>query len=379
MKRFSVIIHTPQELNHSSYIQTGLFELEQQGLLKVKVKLSLKKNRGMISVAEDGTLSESGRAFPKASFYTLIDHENNKEICFVTDLYDHAEHFSKTGLEKADFYFKRNYESRFADQITAGTKKEIIPLGLSFRVKSIHNKNHFKHQLSVHLTNLFLNFKLDRFFLKRLILSYKRNRKHIRNDKKNRILSCFEDFKILKKSNTILFQTRCFLHENDPDVQQIHQQRYRIIRLLRKEFPEQFTGGFIPSALANEKYRDALTTVPSEPGKYLDVLKQAKIVIYTRGLANSPAWKMAEYCSQGKVILAEPLTSELPAALTEGKEVLYFRNDEELVEKIHRVLQDEVLAEKLSKNARLYFENHIHPAKNVKRILEIMLKQPLNL
>jgi glycosyltransferase involved in cell wall biosynthesis len=136
-------------------------------------------------------------------------------------------------------------------------------------------------------------------------------------------------------------------------------------------------GGFVPSKVANDKYKDALTNVPTTPEEYLDAMKKAKIVIYTRGLANSPAWKMAEYLSQGKVIIAEPLTSELPVPLIEGKELLYFKNDIELIEKIKLVLTDNELAKQLSANARAYFEAHVHPLQNTKRILELMLNKPL--
>jgi hypothetical protein len=86
---------------------------------------------------------------------------------------------------------------------------------------------------------------------------------------------------------------------------------------------------------------------------------------------------MAEYLSQGKVIIAEPLTTELPVPLTDCKEVLYFHNDVELIDKINRVMADSHLADSLSKNARGYFEAHVHPFQNVKRILELMLKKPL--
>ncbi|HBY69150.1 MAG TPA: hypothetical protein DEG69_16220, partial [Flavobacteriaceae bacterium] len=95
---YTVQIHTPQELNHSSYIQTGLFEMQKEGMIEVKVVLSLKKNKGRLTVGGDKTISETPHAFPKTSFYTLIDNITQQKITFVTDLYDHAEHFSKTGL-----------------------------------------------------------------------------------------------------------------------------------------------------------------------------------------------------------------------------------------------------------------------------------------
>ena len=107
----TVIIHTPQELNHSSYIQTGLFELEKIGLIRVKVQLYLKKNKGALSVDKQGNITTTSRPHPKTSFYTLIDRPSNKKILFATDLYDFAEHFSKAALMNCDYYFKRNFEN----------------------------------------------------------------------------------------------------------------------------------------------------------------------------------------------------------------------------------------------------------------------------
>lgn len=75
----TVIIHTPQELNHSSYIHTGLYELEQRGLIAVKVKLSIKKNLGVLTVRENGEISKSIGSHPKTSFYTLVDNTTNKK------------------------------------------------------------------------------------------------------------------------------------------------------------------------------------------------------------------------------------------------------------------------------------------------------------
>jgi glycosyltransferase involved in cell wall biosynthesis len=374
--RFIVIIHTPQELNHSSYLQTGLFELENRGLIKVKVKLNLLKNRGTLTVDGQGNIKKSTRPQPKTSFYTLIDTNTKKRIQFATDLYDFAEHFSEPALAQCDYYFKRNFETRFVDPTQSVARAKILPLGISFGTYSPFQHGKIKFFLGLFLANLRLNAKPDRLFLNRLIKTNKAQRKHWRFINTSRAISRFEALGTPAK-NSIMYQTRCFLHENAEDVKQIHQQRYRLIKLLRQQYPNQFLGGFIPSKISRQFYADALTNVPSEPEAYLDAMKQAKIVIYTRGLANSPAWKMAEYLSQGKVIIAEPLTTHLPIPLTEGKELLYFHNDAELIEKINLVLADDSLASRLSKNARSYFEAHVHPVQNVRRILELMLKKPL--
>ena len=375
---YTLVIHTPQELNHSSYIQTGLFELEKKGIIKVKVQLNLKKNKGMLTVAENGSVIKSQRPCPKTSFYTLIEQASGKKIKFATDLYDFAEHFSETALNTCDFYFKRNYDNTYATVLNRKYNNKIVPLGLTFRVQSVLGRlKKKKLEKGAMLSNLALSIKFDKLFFKRLKTSYHSVSDHIEKSDENRILERFENFeKNFGIGDSILFQTRCFLHENLQDVKQIHQQRHHLIKLLRKNFPDRFLGGFIPSKVANDSYSDALTNVPSAPEEYLDVMKKAGIVIYTRGLANSPAWKMAEYLSQGKVIIAEPLTADLPVPLIEGKELLYFHTDKELIEKIKLVTKDNALAKNLSENARIYFEHHVHAVQNVKRILEIMLNKP---
>lgn len=372
----TVIIHTPQELNHSSYIQTGLFELERMGIVKLKVKLDLHKNIGILTAGEQGAITKASRPFPKASFYTLVDNSTNKKITFAIDLYDHAEHFSEAALKKCDFYFKRNFEHRFVALLQQNAKAKIHKLGITFGTHSEYKHDDYTFFLGLFLTNFRLNLKRDRFLLKRIFNTYIAQKKHWQFINTARSISRFENYEVATENN-IMFQTRCFLHENDEDVKQIHQQRYHLIKLLRNQFSTKFLGGFVPSEMATEKYNDALTNVPTAPEEYLDAMKKAKIVIYTRGLANSPAWKMAEYLSQGKVIIAEALTAELPVPLIDGKELLYFENHTDLIEKINMVLEDEALAAKLSKNARAYFEAHVHPVQNTKRILELMLNKPL--
>jgi len=376
MPNYTVIIHTPQELNHSSYVQTGLFELEQMGIIKVEVQLYLKKNKGTLAVNKHGYITKTYRPHPKTSFYTLIDRSSNKRMTFATDLYDFSEHFSEPALSNCDFYFKRNFETGVVASIQHTSKAKIHKLGITFGNYSENKHDGLKFFLGLFLSNLKLNLKKDRYFFKRIFKTYKVQKKHWKFINTSRNISRFENFEKASE-NSIMFQTRCFLHEKDEDVKQIHKQRYHLIKLLRQHFPDTFMGGFVPSKVANKNYSDALTNVPTAPEKYLDAMKKAKIVIYTRGLANSPAWKMAEYLSQGKVIIAEPLSTELPVPLTEGKELLYFKNDTELIEKIKLVLEDESLAAHLSKNARTYFEKHVHPVQNTKRILELMLNKPL--
>ena len=56
INRYSITIYTPQEYNHSSYIQTGLFELEKQGILDIDIKLSLQHRKGKYRIESDSLI-----------------------------------------------------------------------------------------------------------------------------------------------------------------------------------------------------------------------------------------------------------------------------------------------------------------------------------
>ena len=371
---YTVIICTPQELSQTSYVHTGLFELEKLGFIKVLVKLDGKKHLGRYVINKSHKVETENRAYPKASFYKLIDESSGNEITFAFDLYDFDNQFSGYALNHCDYIFKRNFTNDFVARLPDHLAKKVYSLGLTFRVLS-KNRHHQKlFYLGLMLSSINVSFKGDRFLFKRLYKTIKLQHQHWKSINLSLKIDSYQEFNNYFEP-IIFFQTRCFQSEKEEDVKNIHQQRYRIIRLLQQKFPKQFQGGFISSAIANQKYTDALSNVPSEPEQYLNALKQAKIVIYTRGLANSPAWKMAEYLSQAKVIIAEKLTTDLPVPLIHGKELLYFETDSELIAAIYMVLNDVELANKLSTNARLYFETHVHPTQNIKRILEFMISK----
>jgi glycosyltransferase involved in cell wall biosynthesis len=366
-----IIIHPPQEFSQSSYIITGICEFCKENKIELEYSKDLNPKTGRLIFIDHELLKSTRSSFPKLICVDVILN-NSKKIRIGFDLYDLASHFSLYALEHCDFIFKRNYENQYIKQLSNLHQMKIHSLELTFRVyhKLKINKDIF---LSSLLQNIKANLKYDRNIFNRLINTCKNLNNQVESIKNQRIISQYEEYE-RGTENTILFQTRVFPNENSLDTQQIHADRNRIIKLLRKDFPDQFKGGFIPSALAKEKYGDALTNVPSEPTEYLKAVKASKIVIYTRGLANSPAWKMAEYLSQGKVIIAERLTAELPQPLKHGKEVLFFDTDDELVNQIKLVLDDPELQERLSNNARRYFEEHVHPVKTIERIFSFTLQ-----
>lgn len=367
-----VKIYTPQELNHSSYIHTGLFELEKEGFLRTRIIFSVKKRPGTLHL-KNNVLETRKATHPKTSFYELIDTKINHKITFATDLYDASYSFSEYALKHCDFVFKRNFETQHVSLLPEEYQKKILPLGWTFGVHLSKKNINFKFYWGLILSNLTIDLKPDRYFFNRLYNSLSKQQRHWSFIKTSRNINQFENNFSNFNSDLIIFQTRCFTNENNLELQELHQQRYHIIQLLQSHFPEQFRGGFISSEIAEKYYPDAITNLKTDPISYLELVKSSKIGIYTQGIQNSPAWKMAEYLSQGKVVIAQRFQTELAVPLEDQKHVLFFDDIKEIPELCDLIFKNQKLAEQLMENGRRYYENNIAPKQNIKRIIELML------
>lgn len=309
----------------------------------------------------------------QTSFYKLLDRVAKTETMFACDLYDLDNHFSSYALDNCDYVFKRNYIQEKIDQLQKRYRNKVLKLGITFGVHSELHKGFIKFLIANYIGAVCWNLKWDKRILKRVFNSLQKAHNHRSHIKTSRKISLFDSTtKSISSEQTILFQTRCFNSNTDPDVLAIHEQRYVIIKLLKKNFPKLFIGGFVTLNMSELNYEDAITKIPTDPISYLNAVKESSIAIYRRGLKYLPAWKMAEYCSQGKIIIAERLTAELPDEHIDGKHVLFFDGYEELVKKINLVLKSKRLRDTLSFNAREYYLNTIHPKQNARRILKII-------
>jgi len=226
-----VIIYLPKELSHSSYIHTGLFELERLGLIKCKISMKFRKDLGRISLKND-TYSKSSRSQPKTSFYELFDEASKQKIFFATDCYDIPYYFSTVALDKCDYVFKRNFSQHYIAQLPACYKKKIYPMGITFKVKSTSFKKRGLIEFGSFGSNLYENFKLDRLILHRISNIIKSNlleRKRLKNTPK---LDTYDQY-IKNTENKIIYQKRFFPYELNSDTRDIHLQRFKFVKKLK--------------------------------------------------------------------------------------------------------------------------------------------------
>ena len=104
---------------------------------------------------------------------------------------------------------------------------------------------------------------------------------------------------------------------------------------------------------------------------YWETVRRSRICVYSRGLRNSPAFKLGEYLASGRCILAEEPDTRLPRPLRDGEEVLFFRTADELVDRCRALLADERLQRHLAAGARAYYEAEVRPRERVREFLRL--------
>jgi hypothetical protein len=367
-----LILYTPSEIPQSSYVYAGFFELEKNNYLKCVIKFKRINKLGSIIISES-KIMKTKIHHPKTSFYKLI--KGNVNIKFAIDTYDDATKFSLYALEKSEYVFKRNFNKKIIEKLPEKYKKKIQPLGLTFPCKSQYRHSTIKLLIGTILNIFHMYFKLDRLLIFRFKLIFMDIKKNFLFDLNNRLISSFnlKNRNFEKTKSQILFQTRCFEDDSNIDTKILHKNRDNLISELKKNIGNKFKGGFIKSSHSKKYYKNNISNVNSNSESYFKEVQLSQIVIYSNGLLGSPAWKMAEYLSQGKAIISEKLTTELPTKIEHRKHLIFFSDIKDCGIVAKKLIKNKKLILELSKNAREYYDNYVDPTKNMQRIIEEML------
>lgn len=348
----------PLELSHSSYIYTAIVEFCKSEGIKFSLSSRNLNYRGRLSM-DSGTEKLSNHFNTKITWVQL-KYYTGKKTMLAFDLNDNPNHFGAYALKNADVYYKRCFQKRITHSLSKDFIHKIKPMGLPFMVRP--NQFRFKNKLRF----LFYKFKaieilkLDRLILKRTKLYKTKAVNHFNSFVNTRTLDAFESYETNVPGN-IFYQKRLFM-DDTLDVALLNQQRVRIVKLLKENFPNYFLGGLQKNETSVNGYPSLISNISGDQQSFLAAMKKCGICIYTKGLSESPGWTLPEYLSQGKCIVAENLANELPYSLINEKHLVYFSDEKELLDICKKLLEDKKLREYLGNNARKYYENHIAPS-----------------
>lgn len=325
--------------------------IESQHLSQLYAGFEMLQAKGIVDVRLKGVSAYSGKPMLKVRVnnqYTIIYDTLDGLNWIEGDITDNLEYFRNH--IRADYYFKRSFDKKLVEYAPRDCR--VFPLGLNYYItpKKLHKKN-FKDSVKNAIRNNPLIAKI-----------LKINHSDIFNEE-------FEYYPVVHKVNRILFLTRLW----DPEeVKQenlkaereiLNQYRADCIRICRKEFKDQFTGGLQGDRFTSgSRYKDLVA--PYELTKrafFLNQIKESNICIATTGLHNSIGFKLAEYIAACRAVITEPLHYEVPGNLETGKNYFCFDSAEELVKNIYKLSGDRELIRDMMFRNFIYYNNYLRP------------------
>lgn len=274
-------------------------------------------------------------------------------------------------LRETDFYFKRSYDARYLSQLKE--KDKVFPLGFNYEVTS-PGKDLFRleraafYETKDKIKTIAKGLRIDKFLpgkgdCSRLVR-----------------LESYPDFTGEPK---ILFMARAWNPRALPDKQQketvqaLNENRAASIRILRKEFGENFFGGLAHDDYSSSNFKDCL--LPGEnlsnKGKYLEILKNFPICVATSGLNKSNGWKLAEYVAFSKAIITEPLHFQVTGDFAKEANYLEFTTPEELVEGATRLFEDKHRRFEMMVNNYRYYQSFVRPDSLILNTLAVVFSR----
>lgn len=278
-----------------------------------------------------------------------------EEQIIAVDLHDRSDLFATNALEGCDIYLKRSFHRPDIASLPANLANKISPFGLNYACRT--------HASTLRL----LCAAGARFALQGLD-----GLRHLRGLLILPTVREFEQDPGTSVEPTVVFQTRVWdSYDTAPgEDEAINEGRVGLIRALRGAFGHRFVGGLVPTELALKRYPREVTTHSSKRKQYTAMSKKSLIGIYTRGLHNSTAFKLAECLAASQCIVAEPPRNELPVPLEPGRHFLPFQTPDECVGACRRLFDDQQLANAMRRENHDYYRAEVEPAAHVTRILE---------
>jgi hypothetical protein len=344
MAQVTCYIDACQNLYAFSKLHTGVCLLAAGGEIDVRFAVP---PRGRRFFCEEGLTAISIRA------------GSGEERLAAIDVYDRADVFGRELLECCDLYFKRSYYAAEIARLPVALQNKVVPFGMNYACRT--RGKYLPAIAGPVLGKLRRAVSGGPAAMKDALLQVLMIPRY----------KLFELEPSVPLRPEIVFQTRVWTEADcsTEPIEPLNESRVALVRALRKSFPKHFRGGVIPTKLARERYPDALTTEPTRPAVYLTASRESLIGISTRGLHHSTPFKLPEYLAGSKCVVSEPVRNELPDALEEGRELVWFRGVDECLGKCEELLRRPERARELRRNTWKYYQEHVAPAAHVRKCL----------
>lgn len=330
----------PTNAHHGAQIITGFLMLKEQGW-----------DVEIIDRSRD-------KCVPFYGLPALLAEYRGKKLFYdVWDGYQDPEDM-ELGLRECDFYFKRSFSAEKNQQMFPDDCCRMYPLGLYYYVT--HPKNTADQPLWKAAAAVLKGRTPARYFVPKVF----------EGDGET---PCCNPPRILFL--TQLWGREAWL-EGDPandEREEISNARIQIIRTLRREYGDSFTGGINDTPLSRKMAPDLIVSRElTERRRYLQTVHSSDICIGSMGLFGSIGGKTGEYVAAAKAIVHEEMCYSVTGDFQEGVNYLSFRTPQECVEAVAKLVDNPERLQAMKRANAAYYRQYLRPDMLVRNTLEVV-------
>ena len=289
----------------------------------------------------------------------LAEYRGRKLFYDTCDGYNEPETMEKC-LNDYDFYFKRSFSQTKNQELFPGNAEKMYPLGLYYYVTY---PGHPLHE-PVWKTALrpLLGKTPESYFVPKVFEG-------------DGEAPCGQPPKILFLARLWGVETGRESAAELDEREAISSTRIEIIRTLRREYGDLFTGGLDDSPLSRKMAPDLIVSSKlTERRHYLKKVHESDICISSMGLHGSIGGKTAEYVAAAKAIVQEQLCYSVPGNFADGVNYLSFRTAQECVEAVAQLAEHPGRIRAMKRANAAYYQQYLRPDMLVKNTLEVVDK-----
>lgn len=156
--------------------------------------------------------------------------------------------------------------------------------------------------------------------------------------------------------------------ETAQDRENVNLTRIAIIRELRRRYGDKAICGLSDDEYSRKVAPDLINKEYTKKQNYLNIMKNAKVVIGSLGLHKSNGWKIGEYMAAGRPIVMEKPYYEIPFA-EKNTNYLEYATHEECINDIEQLLQNDRMRQEIAKNNCKFYSEHLRPDKLIEDTL----------
>lgn len=367
-------------------------------MLRCKIRFNNKKTNAHISQVLTGykLLEKEGvigldvvdrhTEFRKLGMY---DHTSIVEVRFdnSTLVYDMADGYQSitdkkrfdSHLDKVTYYFKRSFLPEF--HIGMRNQCKMKPYGLNYHCTCRGNPYDVRDRGSFSLGELrkTISYYFGERKWRRLI-DYRQFVSNEHYDQyrvlfltrlwdssaihKNVLRNSFPEMSDLELSQ-LVDKWRC-------DLENTTASRIQLLYGLREHFGDVFNGGVENSEVARRKCPDLIVDArKTSKEQFMKLVRSNYVCIASTGLHDSIGWKTAEYVTNGRAFLTEPLRYTVTGDFSAPRNYLEFTTPEECIQLCDKLLNNVNMIHEIENNNATYYARYLAPDQIIRRSLEV--------